>query len=64
MLQLEVVKEHLSREEEARKELEEEKHMHGVKTTQAVLKAQMDSMNVQQEIGTHKLQVENLQREL
>ncbi|KAF8183963.1 hypothetical protein BJ912DRAFT_540103 [Pholiota molesta] len=46
VLQLEVVKEHLSREEEARKELEEEKHMHGVKTTQTVLKAQMDSMNV------------------
>jgi hypothetical protein len=64
VLQLEVVKEHLSREEEARKELEEEKHMHGVKTTQTVLKAQMDSMNVHQEIGTYKLQVENLQREL
>ena len=64
VLQLQAAQENLAREEEARKRLEEDKHAASLKTTQAIINAQTESINVQQEIGTYKLQVENLQREL
>lgn len=64
VLQLQAAQDNLAREEEARKRLEDDKHLASLKTTQAIINAQTESINVQQEIGTYKLQVENLQREL
>lgn len=64
VLQLEDTKEKLAREVEARKLLEEEKHLSSIKTTQAIINAQTDSINVQHEVGTYRLQVTNMQREL
>ena len=58
ILQIESLRDKSAREEQARKVLEEEKRLQGLKATQAILKAQKESM------GTYKLQIENLQKEL
>jgi hypothetical protein len=54
----------LAREEQSRKVLEEEKRLQGLKTTQAILKAQKESMGALESVGTYKLQIENMHREL
>ena len=58
ILQIKSLRDELTREEQARKVLEEEKRLQGLKTTQVMLKAQKESM------GTYKLQIENLQIKL
>jgi len=58
ILQIESLRDKLTREELARNVLEEEKRLQGLKTTLAILKAQKEST------GTYKLQIENLQMEL
>ena len=40
--------------------LEEEKRLQGLKTTQAILKAQKESMGALESVRTHELQIENL----
>ena len=64
ILQIESLRDKLTREEQARKVLEEEKRLQGLKTTQAILKAQKESMGAVESVGTYKLQIENLQMEL
>jgi len=64
ILQIESLRDKLTREEQARKILEEEKRLQGLKTTQAILKAQKESMGALESVGTYKLQIENLQMEL
>jgi hypothetical protein len=64
ILQIESLHDKLAREEQARKVLEEEKRVQGLKTTQAILKAQKESMGALESVGTYKLQIENMQREL
>ena len=64
ILQIESLRDKLAREEQARKLLEEEKRLQGLKTTQAILKAQKESMGALESVGTYKLQIENLQMEL
>jgi len=58
ILRIESLCDKLTREEQAKKVLEEEKRLQGLKITQAILKAQKEST------GTYKLQIENLQMEL
>ncbi|KIM40596.1 hypothetical protein M413DRAFT_164521 [Hebeloma cylindrosporum] len=64
ILQIESLRDKLAREEQARKVLEEEKRIQGLKTTQAILKAQKESMGALESVGMYKLQIENLQMDL
>ena len=60
ILQIESLRDKLTREEQARKVFEEEKQLQGLKTIQAILKAQKESMGALESVRTHKLQIENL----
>ncbi|KAF8907360.1 hypothetical protein CPB84DRAFT_309193 [Gymnopilus junonius] len=64
ILQVESFRDRLRREEEARRALEEETHVLGVKTTKAILDSQKETLSAKEEVGTYKLKLENVEREL
>lgn len=64
ILQVESLKDRLSREEEARKTLEEETRTLGLKTTKAILDSQSQTIRSQEDIGYYKLQLQNTERQL
>ena len=59
ILQIEFLRDKSTREEQARKVLEEEEWLRGLKTTQAILKTQ-EGMGTPESVETHKFQIENL----
>ena len=60
ILQIEFLRDKSTREEQARKVLEEEEWLRGLKTTQAILKTQKEGMGTLESVETHKFQIENL----
>ena len=60
ILQIESLRDKLTREEQARKVLEEEKRLQGLKPSQAILKAQKEGMGTLESVEMHKFQIENL----
>ncbi|KAJ3505559.1 hypothetical protein NLJ89_g7350 [Agrocybe chaxingu] len=64
LLQLENVRDKLAREQEARRLLEEEKRVQGVKTTKSIIDAQRDAMQAREETRVARVQVQNMQTEL
>jgi hypothetical protein len=59
-IQIESLSDKSTREEQARKVLEEERWLQGLKTTQEILKAQKAGMGTLESMETHKFQIENL----
>jgi hypothetical protein len=68
---LEAATQRVTRAEEARKALEEERRasetnqaLHGLKVTQGIMNAQKETAKAQQEAGIYKLQLEHAEREV